>query len=74
MMTKQKTSFFLVLQNPERFEVIITFLLPLSRKEKSDQVESAKSLYSNKTNRKKQLNTIKNSLSSCNNCNNHLAC
>ena len=55
MMTKQKTSFFLVLQNPERFEVIITFLLPLSRKEKSDQVESAKSLYSNKTNRKKQL-------------------
>ena len=55
MMTKQKTSFFLVLQNPERFEVITTFLLPLSRKEKSDQVESAKLLYSNKTNWKKQL-------------------
>lgn len=50
MMTKQKTSFFLVLQNPERFEVITTFLPPLSRKEKSDQVESAKPLYSNKTN------------------------
>ena len=47
MMTKQKTSFFLVLQNPERFEMIIAFLLPLSRKEKSD---SAKPLYSNKTN------------------------
>ena len=49
MMTKQKTSLFLVLQNPERFEVITTFLLRLSRKEKSDQVESAKLLYSDKT-------------------------